>query len=168
MDTMRSFSKEASARFRVKHITGIRDYEEVLKSYEALPQAPEHEVIGFTEDMAELYRWSHWVVARAGAGTVFELMAAGRPSLLVPYPYAESHQRENASYLEGLGGCEVIEEKDLDPEGLRHRMLGLKDRGDFLKSAGDKAKKNCILDGAGRLRKVVVDLVLKTPDLDRR
>jgi UDP-N-acetylglucosamine--N-acetylmuramyl-(pentapeptide) pyrophosphoryl-undecaprenol N-acetylglucosamine transferase len=61
--------------------------------------------------MGERYAAADLVVARAGAGTIAEIAANGRPAILVPYPHAaRDHQRANARWLAERGGALVIEE----------------------------------------------------------
>jgi len=78
-------------------------------------------VVEFIENMVEAYGWAHLVVARAGALTVAELAAAGRPALLVPFPFsAGGHQEANARAAEGRGAALTVLEPDLDA----HRLAG--------------------------------------------
>lgn len=71
------------------------------KHVEALPGGNvEYEQKEYLDNMDELYRWSNIVVSRAGASTVSELRVAGRPSILIPFPFAtDDHQRRNAEQL---------------------------------------------------------------------
>jgi UDP-N-acetylglucosamine--N-acetylmuramyl-(pentapeptide) pyrophosphoryl-undecaprenol N-acetylglucosamine transferase len=62
---------------------------------------------------------SDLVLARSGA-SVFELAAAGRPAILVPYPYATGrHQHANAEWMAGAGAAVVVEDSELDGERVR-------------------------------------------------
>ena len=63
------------------------------------------------------------VVSRAGMGTLTELAALGRPSLIVPLP--GSHQWANAQAFARLGAIEVADQQALTPEALAERVLGL-------------------------------------------
>jgi UDP-N-acetylglucosamine--N-acetylmuramyl-(pentapeptide) pyrophosphoryl-undecaprenol N-acetylglucosamine transferase len=76
-------------------------------------------VVDFIEDMAEAYRWAHLVLCRSGALTVAELAAAGRPALLVPFPYsAGGHQEANARAAAGRGAALSVLEAELDADRL--------------------------------------------------
>lgn len=69
----------------------------------------------FSDKMHLLYAASDLVIARAGAGTINELVAFERPCILIPYPFAaDDHQRANASYVERNGGCVILEQTHLD------------------------------------------------------
>ena len=77
------------------------------------------EVHAFLHDMPERLAAADLVVSRAGATTVAELTSAGRPSLLVPYPFAaDDHQRVNARTLERAGAAVVIDPEELDAAAL--------------------------------------------------
>jgi UDP-N-acetylglucosamine--N-acetylmuramyl-(pentapeptide) pyrophosphoryl-undecaprenol N-acetylglucosamine transferase len=65
-------------------------------------------------------------IARAGANTIHELATCGVPAILVPYPHATAnHQEANAREVERAGAAEVVLDRDLTPEGLARRILGL-------------------------------------------
>jgi len=83
-------------------------------------------VRGFLDPMALAYRTADLVVARAGAMTVAELCAWGKPSLLVPLPTAAAdHQASNARALEAAGAALHIAERDLSPHLLASRVSQL-------------------------------------------
>jgi UDP-N-acetylglucosamine--N-acetylmuramyl-(pentapeptide) pyrophosphoryl-undecaprenol N-acetylglucosamine transferase len=71
-------------------------------------------VLPFTDDFGGALAASDLVVARAG-GSVWEVAAAGKPALLVPYPHATAdHQTLNARFFERAGGAVVVPEAELD------------------------------------------------------
>ena len=73
----------------------------------------------FFDDLPRRMAEAHLVIARAGAGTVAELMAIGRPAILVPLPTAmDDHQSWNAAILAEAGAGWRVAQKDLDPERL--------------------------------------------------
>ncbi|MDE5994767.1 MAG: undecaprenyldiphospho-muramoylpentapeptide beta-N-acetylglucosaminyltransferase, partial [Oscillospiraceae bacterium] len=68
------------------------------------------------------------VISRAGASSISEISALGKPSILIPSPnVAENHQFHNANTLASNGGAILIEEKDLTPELLAQTVKELKD-----------------------------------------
>lgn len=97
---------------RIVHQTGTTDFEEVSQAYRQTTLGAE--VAPFLDDMADRYRWAHLVICRAGASTLAELTACGKPAILIPYPYAAAdHQRLNALALQQQGAAQVIREAEL-------------------------------------------------------
>src|SRR5208337_1440613 len=77
------------------------------------------QVQAFIEDMAGAFAQADLVISRAGATAVFELAAAGRAALLIPFPGAtDQHQLANARALERVGAARVILQAELTPERL--------------------------------------------------
>jgi UDP-N-acetylglucosamine--N-acetylmuramyl-(pentapeptide) pyrophosphoryl-undecaprenol N-acetylglucosamine transferase len=104
-------------RLRLVHQTGTADYPEVAQAYQRTPL--QAEVQPFLYNMADHYRWAHLVICRAGASTLAELTACGKPSILIPYPYAaDDHQRHNALALQQQGAAQVIPDIELTGERL--------------------------------------------------
>lgn len=102
-----------AALWQILHITGKNDEKSMSDAYRSTPWTVC--VLPYCHDMASAYAASDFVICRAGASTVFELMAVRKPSLLVPYPYAtDNHQRVNAQILENWGVAKVYEQKDLE------------------------------------------------------
>jgi UDP-N-acetylglucosamine--N-acetylmuramyl-(pentapeptide) pyrophosphoryl-undecaprenol N-acetylglucosamine transferase len=82
------------------------------------------EVAAFFEAMGRRYGAADLVIARAGAGTIAEIAANGRPAILVPFPHAAGdHQRVNARWLADRGGALVIEEQAADASGALVRAV---------------------------------------------
>ncbi|HEY7535437.1 MAG TPA: undecaprenyldiphospho-muramoylpentapeptide beta-N-acetylglucosaminyltransferase [Thermodesulfobacteriota bacterium] len=120
------------------HQTGEEDLENVRKAYEWY--GVRAEVFPFIEDIATVYMSANLVIARAGAGTIAEITALGKPAMLVPYPFsAYNHQLKNAKVLEKAGAAVVIEEKDAVPERLTDVLKDLLNK-DKLKEMGKRAK----------------------------
>ncbi|MGH9449051.1 MAG: undecaprenyldiphospho-muramoylpentapeptide beta-N-acetylglucosaminyltransferase [Terriglobia bacterium] len=104
-------------RFRIVHQTGERDAASVLADYRA--SGFKADVCAFINDMPAAFEGADLVICRAGASTVAELAAAGKASLLVPFPdAADNHQLANARVLERTGGARVLEQRDLTPRRL--------------------------------------------------
>jgi UDP-N-acetylglucosamine--N-acetylmuramyl-(pentapeptide) pyrophosphoryl-undecaprenol N-acetylglucosamine transferase len=96
----------------VVHQTGPRDEADVRVAYEraGLPAT----VSPFIDPVAPEMVAADLVICRAGATTLAELAAIGRPALLVPFPAAtDDHQRKNASVLETAGAAAVVDEREL-------------------------------------------------------
>jgi UDP-N-acetylglucosamine--N-acetylmuramyl-(pentapeptide) pyrophosphoryl-undecaprenol N-acetylglucosamine transferase len=95
----------------------------------------------FFRDLPERVATAHLVIARAGASTVAELMAIGRPCLLVPLPHAlDNDQLENATRLQEGGGGWCIKQSELTPERLARELDRLSTSPELLAEAAAKAK----------------------------
>lgn len=102
---------------QVVHQTGESMRDEVEATYRDLGISAN--VVTFIDDMARAYSNAALVVARAGATTLAELCAIGRPSILVPFPFAaDDHQAKNAEALQAQGAAICIRESDLVVEEL--------------------------------------------------
>jgi UDP-N-acetylglucosamine--N-acetylmuramyl-(pentapeptide) pyrophosphoryl-undecaprenol N-acetylglucosamine transferase len=102
----------------VLHLAGERDFAELDRR----PRRDDYRLLAFTDEFGAALAAADLVVARAG-GSVWEIAAAGRPALLVPYPHATAdHQAKNAAYFERGGGAVVVREDELD---LRRRVDAL-------------------------------------------
>ena len=108
----------------VTHQTGRRDQGLVQEAYRRAGVSAR--VAPFFKEMADIMRHADVVVSRAGATTLAELAASGRPSLLVPLPgAADGHQQANAEVLAERGAAEVLPESGLSGERLAARVLAL-------------------------------------------
>ncbi len=140
----------------VIHQTGKIDYKQVLLEYKE--KNLKGEVVPFIEDMVGAYYHANLVVSRAGATTIFELAASGKPSVLIPYPHAaNNHQEINALSLVRAGGAEMIRQKDLTGEGMAHVLSKYMDDLQALDEMGKNAQKIGMPDAA----KVIVDQLLQ-------
>jgi UDP-N-acetylglucosamine--N-acetylmuramyl-(pentapeptide) pyrophosphoryl-undecaprenol N-acetylglucosamine transferase len=104
---LEAFADEGPA---VLHLAGERDFPELDRR----PRREAYRLLSFTDEFGAALAASDLVVARAG-GSVWEVAAAGKPALLVPYPHATAdHQAKNAGYFERGGGAVVVPEEELD------------------------------------------------------
>jgi UDP-N-acetylglucosamine--N-acetylmuramyl-(pentapeptide) pyrophosphoryl-undecaprenol N-acetylglucosamine transferase len=111
------FLKRETGRLEVVHQTGEADANSVREAY--LKHNVAAHVCAFIEDMPEALAKADVVVTRAGAAAVAELAAAGRASLLIPFPAAtDQHQLANAQALERAGAARIILQAELTPERL--------------------------------------------------
>ena len=112
----------------VLHITGTRDFAEVR---DHVGDRSGYRVFEYLDTLAEPLAACDLVIARAG-GSVFEIAAAGRPAILIPYPHATAdHQAKNAQWMADAGAAVVIADADLNPKRLRaqvEELLGDRDR----------------------------------------
>lgn len=105
----------ADRPFHVLHIAGSRDYPVIAPGLEG---APRYTLLEYLPDLADALAASDVVLCRSG-GSVFELTAAGRPAVLVPYPYASArHQHANARWMADAGAAVIVEDEELDAARL--------------------------------------------------
>jgi UDP-N-acetylglucosamine--N-acetylmuramyl-(pentapeptide) pyrophosphoryl-undecaprenol N-acetylglucosamine transferase len=107
------------------HVTGEQEYDRVKAALSIGPStslryARDDTVRPYLNDVTDAYAAADLVLARAGASTLGELAATGRPAILVPYPHAaEDHQRANATMLAQAGAAVVVDDRELLAGKLR-------------------------------------------------
>jgi UDP-N-acetylglucosamine--N-acetylmuramyl-(pentapeptide) pyrophosphoryl-undecaprenol N-acetylglucosamine transferase len=116
------------------------------------------EVQSFFADLPARIAAAHLVVSRAGASTVAEVAAIGRPAILVPLPHAlDQDQLANAQVLREAGGAMVLPQAEFTPERLASEIAALAGDSDRLVAMAAKARAIGTPDAAARL----ADLVLR-------
>jgi len=120
-------------------VTG--DYQEALHQQARLPRPLRQRY--YVQDY--YFSWDHYyllyqanlVISRSGANSVAELGSLGTPSLLIPIPWSSQHEQErNAKELQRSGLSEVLEERELTPESLAGRVIGMLTNEDHYRMAG--------------------------------
>jgi len=115
----------AGASLAIVHQTG-RDREEKVRALYAALGVQSVEVVPFIDDVAAALARADVVIARSGASSLAELCAVGRPSILIPYPFAaDDHQRRNAESLERAGAAIAVAQPDATPARLAVEIEGL-------------------------------------------
>jgi UDP-N-acetylglucosamine--N-acetylmuramyl-(pentapeptide) pyrophosphoryl-undecaprenol N-acetylglucosamine transferase len=136
----------------VIHQTGEKDREKISDDYRVL--GLEGDVSAFIDDMASAYGRADLVICRAGATTIAELAALGKPSILIPYPHAaRGHQDMNARALVGIGGADMIPEGELTGHSLAETIRK------YMEHRGALKKMSSLALGAGKpqARDVIVE-----------
>jgi UDP-N-acetylglucosamine--N-acetylmuramyl-(pentapeptide) pyrophosphoryl-undecaprenol N-acetylglucosamine transferase len=111
---------------RITHQTGKGKDAQVHGAYRELELGEHVRIVTFISDVAEALRDADLVIERAGAGSLAELCAVGRPGLLIPYPYAaDDHQRHNAESLARDGAAVCVVQRDATVERLTDELRGL-------------------------------------------
>lgn len=126
-------------RLQVTHQARIEDIDAVRAKY------AEHQIAAelatYLPDMPEQLAWAHLVIARAGASTIAELTAAGRPAILVPLPSAtDDHQTANAREITKAGGARTIPQPEFTAVELAKQMQKLGLDPAALENAATRAK----------------------------
>lgn len=131
--------------WQVVHLTGKANFEQVKT---AIPSARiGYHAVAYYDDMPDLYAAADLLVGRAGAVSIAEYLAAGVPSLCLPYPYhKDRHQYLNAEPLERKGAGRVIDDLPQDPQRTA------RDLGEQLRELmGDDAKRAAMQTAAKSL-----------------
>lgn len=144
------------------HGTGKSDN---LKVNDALKDVKLSDLIDVREyinDMDVCMAAADLVICRAGAITLSEILALGKPAILIPSPYvAENHQYHNALTLKKAGAAEIIEEKDLTKESLITVVENLINDNQKLSKMSISAKETAILDANERIYSALLKLLEK-------
>lgn len=141
---------------RLKVVQQVRgsDLEEVASTYKAC--GVEAELKPFFDDMPQRLAQATLMLCRSGASTVAEVAAAGRPALMVPYPFAaDDHQRANAEALAVAGGGWVLPQSKLDAATLSAELERLFSQPAVLVRAAGAARAFAVDDAAQRLADLV-------------
>ena len=129
---------DLKGKMRIIHQTGDMDYDYVRAFYEREGVAAE--VHRFIYDMDQAYRAADLILCRAGATTLFELMAMGKAAILVPYPYAANdHQTLNAKALVDAGAALMAADADLNGKVLSGLVRELKEDPERRRRMGERA-----------------------------
>jgi UDP-N-acetylglucosamine--N-acetylmuramyl-(pentapeptide) pyrophosphoryl-undecaprenol N-acetylglucosamine transferase len=151
-------------RLQVTQQCRVEDIDAVRARYQKLGIPAD--LATYMTDIPERLAWTHLVIGRAGASTIAELTAAGRPAILIPLPSAtDDHQTENVREMVAAGGARAIRQDRFTPVELAKQMqkLGLDPQG--LTNAA-RAAHNC---GRPRATADLADLVEslgRTPVVD--
>jgi UDP-N-acetylglucosamine--N-acetylmuramyl-(pentapeptide) pyrophosphoryl-undecaprenol N-acetylglucosamine transferase len=146
------------ARLSIAQQCRAEDLERVRTAYAACGVAAE--LASFFPDVGGKLAAAHLVISRAGASSVAELAAAGRPSILVPLPNAiDDHQSANARALVAARGASAIAQRDLTAAKLADDLALLLARPDMLAHAAHAARGIACVDAAARLADLVGSLM---------
>ncbi|HET6452715.1 MAG TPA: undecaprenyldiphospho-muramoylpentapeptide beta-N-acetylglucosaminyltransferase, partial [Spirochaetia bacterium] len=144
-------SLDRLGRFFIVHQTGEKEFDESAR------RPGYHPAAFFREELPDLLAAADLVVSRAGANTLAEIAALGRPSLLVPLPASSSRgdQLRNADVFRSRGASVVLPEETATPESFAREIDRLFDEPGLLSSMG----KSAFGLAGGRPDKVVADLI---------
>src|SRR5207237_2404407 len=148
----------AVAPWAVRLACGRGVYAELRARLDQLGSPPHYRLEPYVEPFADALAAADLAVARAG-GSVFELAAAGIPSLLVPYPHATAdHQERNARYVADGGAAVVVPDEELDPLRLTREVVELLASPDRLRSMSAAARRLARPDAGERIAERVIAL----------
>jgi UDP-N-acetylglucosamine--N-acetylmuramyl-(pentapeptide) pyrophosphoryl-undecaprenol N-acetylglucosamine transferase len=147
-----------TAPCQVLHVCGHRDHAELRRRLDALGPPPHYRLHAYLDRFAEALAAADLTVARAGGG-VFELAAAGLPSILVPYPHATAdHQAGNARWMAEGGAAVIVADAQLDGPRLAREVVELLSSPGRLRQMSDAAYRLAMPDAADRIAAGVMAL----------
>jgi UDP-N-acetylglucosamine--N-acetylmuramyl-(pentapeptide) pyrophosphoryl-undecaprenol N-acetylglucosamine transferase len=145
-------------RLRITQQCRPEDMEATRRAYAGL--GLEAELAPFFDDLPGRLAAAHLLIGRAGASTITEITAVGRPAVLVPYPFAvDDHQSANAHAIDEAGAGWLMPETAFTPEALLARLEELFGLPATLEKAAARARAAGRPDAAARLADVVVELL---------
>jgi len=140
----------------VRHVVGRNGFSpDLVAEPDISPGGIVYQVVDYEDRMHLLLDASDLAVTRSG-GSVFELMAAGLPAVLVPLPIAtRDHQMANARSVEALGGAVVVPDAELDADRLERELAALLDDRPRLAAMAAAMRAGASVDAAERAAAVV-------------
>jgi UDP-N-acetylglucosamine--N-acetylmuramyl-(pentapeptide) pyrophosphoryl-undecaprenol N-acetylglucosamine transferase len=120
-----AFAEREGRAFHVLHLAGQRDFEELQARLAAASHADRYALLAYEPDLGDVLAAADLVLGRSG-GSIFEVTAAGRAAILVPYPYATAdHQSANAAWMERAGAATVLRDEELSAERVAAEVSAL-------------------------------------------
>ncbi len=154
----------ADGKYQILLGTGkMNQYDEVMERLKSngvdLSWLPDVRVCEYIYDMEVVMAAADVVISRAGASTLCELTALGKPAILVPSPYVTgNHQEHNARAVERGGGAVVILEKELTADKLAETVAYITDNKERLAQMQKKSKKLGHIDALETLHSEIIGL----------
>ncbi|HET8821476.1 MAG TPA: undecaprenyldiphospho-muramoylpentapeptide beta-N-acetylglucosaminyltransferase [Thermoleophilaceae bacterium] len=143
----------------VIHACGTRDHDSLRARLDELGSPPHYHLFPYIEPFADALAASDLAAARAG-GSVFELAAAGLPSILVPYPHATgNHQQANARFMADAGAAVVIPDAQLDGPSLAREVAALLGAQQRMAAMSKAARAVAKPDAADRVAEEILSLL---------
>jgi UDP-N-acetylglucosamine--N-acetylmuramyl-(pentapeptide) pyrophosphoryl-undecaprenol N-acetylglucosamine transferase len=147
------------APFPVRMIHQAGDEEAETMAREFAASGLDGRVTAFIDDMPAAFAEADLVVSRSGAGAVAELAAAGRPSILVPFPFAaDDHQTANARALEAAGAARLVPDAEMTGARLAREILDAAARPEGLEEMARAARRLARPGAAARAADLLEEL----------
>ena len=149
--------RESGLQVRFIHQTGIAMHEELEEEFAAT--GLNGEIRPFIPDMPAAFADADLVVCRAGAGAVSELAAAGKPSILIPFPFAaDDHQLKNAQSFEKAGAAVLSLDREWTGEKFFGAVSSLCGDRQRLRTMGENARSLAHYGAAQRAAQILIDI----------
>jgi len=154
-----SYFREARFPVRFIHQTGVAAHAALAQKLSE--SGVEGEAAPFIDDMPAAFARADLVICRSGAGAVAELAAAGKPSILVPFPHStDQHQLRNAEAFEKAGAAVLVQDHEMDGGRLFEEVEKLRARPELLQRMGERARAFAHPDAARRAASVLEQAIV--------
>lgn len=154
-----AFAEQGGRDFHVVHIAGTRDFPELEARLSAAPHAEHYTLLDYEPNLGDTLAAADLVLGRSG-GSIFEVIASGRPAILVPYPFATAdHQSANAEWMRAGGAATVIPDVELNADRLAAEVKAVLDDSARLEEMAAAARKLARPDAARRIADEVLEAV---------
>lgn len=173
-EAVREALSEFLSRYNIIHQTGFsgvyHDYQKILVLRSQLPKrlARRYFVQEFfgDEEIGAVYKAADLVVARAGANTVTEVVALGKPTIFIPIPWAShNEQMENAKLLEKVGLAVILPQEKLSPSILLKEVEKMVSNLKHYREKGEEAKKLVDPLAAAKIAEEIIKMIQTKPQL---
>ncbi|HEU5064106.1 MAG TPA: undecaprenyldiphospho-muramoylpentapeptide beta-N-acetylglucosaminyltransferase [Solirubrobacterales bacterium] len=152
-----AFAEREGRSFHVVHIAGSRDYPELEQRLAAAPHAERYTLLEYEPNLGDALAAADLVLGRSG-GSIFEVIATGRPAILVPYPFATAdHQTANAEWVREGGAATVVPDAELTVERLETEVAAVLDDPARLEEMAAAARRLAKPDAARRIADQVLE-----------
>jgi UDP-N-acetylglucosamine--N-acetylmuramyl-(pentapeptide) pyrophosphoryl-undecaprenol N-acetylglucosamine transferase len=147
--------RESGLQVRFIHQTGTPMYESIAADFKKSQM--KGEVTAFIADMPQAFGEADLIVCRSG-GTVSELAAAGKPSILIPYPFAaDQHQLKNAQAFERSGAARLSLDRDWTGQRFFETVRDLYNNRPQLQAMGENARRLARPGAARRAAEILIE-----------
>lgn len=153
--------EELRTRLHIMHQTGEADFDKVSSAYRDAGWENAN-VAKYVDNMVNAFANVDLVICRAGATTTAELIAAGKASVMIPFPLAaDDHQRKNAEALQRAGGTRMILQSDLSGERLATEIKTLVSQPEMITAMETSSRSLARGDAAAAVVDLIEELVKK-------
>lgn len=150
------FPEDELKNIELVHQAGRADFPALREKYKNNPG--QVKCFEFIFDVENYYQWADLVICRAGASTVAEVAACGKPAIFIPLPTAaDNHQQKNAESLVKIQASEMILQKDLTKDSLKRHILDLQSQPERLSRMSDQLKKFYKPHAAESMSQIILD-----------
>lgn len=146
----------------IKHQTGVADFEKVKEGYRVAGWDKRAVVAPYIDDMVADFAAADLIVCRAGATTTAEIIAAGKASIMIPFPFAaDDHQRKNAEALESVGAAKMILQEQLSAKRLADEITQLSRTPELVTAMEESSRKLAHGNAAAAAADMIEELASK-------